>query len=378
VIVVEKVNDAWWWGEVDGAMGYVPTNHLSDSSPAEGVDRWQDNEYFSSYNTLKLHLEMLSDRPRTMAYRTAIETAKPFIEGKVVLDLGCGTGILSVFAACLGDAKKVYAVEASDISEQAEKVIVHNQLSDRVSVIQSKVEDLQLPEKVDLIVSEWMGTLLLFELMIESVLIAREKWLKPDGVMWPSEAHLYLTPCSAHSVYTDKVAFWNDVYGFDFSPLISVAQTEILGHPLHNHILSKDDCLSLPATVARLQLKTTTLDDIERIESTFKFTITKDGEFHGFGSWFDVRFGDIPSEYEYETVTLSTSPHSPLTHWKQDLFMVDTPLPVVKGDLIEGEICIYRNKLWRRHLRVLISYTHSPISPDSTPQEFKKNFALWK
>lgn len=56
---------------------------------------------------------------------------------------------------------QVYAVEASDISEQAEKVIIHNQLSDRVSVIQSKVEDLQLPEKVDLIVSEWMGTLLL-------------------------------------------------------------------------------------------------------------------------------------------------------------------------------------------------------------------------
>ena len=54
MIVVEKVNDAWWWGEVDGAMGYVPTNHLSDSSPAEGVDRWQDNEYFSSYNTLVL------------------------------------------------------------------------------------------------------------------------------------------------------------------------------------------------------------------------------------------------------------------------------------------------------------------------------------
>ena len=52
-------------------------------------------------------------------------------------------------------------MEASDIAEQAEKVIEHNQLSDRVCIIQSKVEELQLPEKVDLIVSEWMGTLLL-------------------------------------------------------------------------------------------------------------------------------------------------------------------------------------------------------------------------
>ncbi|CAI8058127.1 Protein arginine N-methyltransferase 2 [Geodia barretti] len=282
VDVLEKVNETWWWAEVEGETGYVPTNHLSETCPSEGVDRWQDVEYFSSYNTLKLHLEMLSDKPRTLAYRTAFETARAFIQGKVVLDLGCGTGILSVFSACLGDSRKVYAVEASDICEQAERVISHNSLSEKVSVIQTKAEDLELPEKVDLIVSEWMGTMLLFELMIESVLVARDKWLKPDGVMWPSEACLYLAPCSAHSVYNEKVMFWNDVYGFDFSPLIPVTQAEILGHPLHNHVLPEDDCLSPPATVARLLLKTATLEDIEKITSSFKFKITKDGEFHGF------------------------------------------------------------------------------------------------
>ena len=56
---------------------------------------------------------------------------------------------------------QVYAVEASDICEQAARVVEHNQLTERVTVIQSKVEDLNLPEKVDLIVSEWMGTMLL-------------------------------------------------------------------------------------------------------------------------------------------------------------------------------------------------------------------------
>ena len=79
-------------------------------------------------------------------------------------------------------------------------MIEHNQLSERVSVIQSKVEDLELSEKVDLIVSEWMGTMLLvyrtmplnecfmcyhllqFELMIESVLVAKDKWLKPVSI----------------------------------------------------------------------------------------------------------------------------------------------------------------------------------------------------
>ena len=52
VVVLEKVNGTWWWAELDGVTGYVPTNHLSSSCPGEGADRWQDHEYFSSYNTL--------------------------------------------------------------------------------------------------------------------------------------------------------------------------------------------------------------------------------------------------------------------------------------------------------------------------------------
>ena len=52
VEVLEKVNDMWWWVEADGSEGYAPANHLSGSCPSEGVDRWQDSEYFSSYNTL--------------------------------------------------------------------------------------------------------------------------------------------------------------------------------------------------------------------------------------------------------------------------------------------------------------------------------------
>ena len=68
------------------------------------------------------------------------------------------------------------------------------------------------------------------------------------------------------------------------------------------------------------------------------------------------------------TMFLPTSPTHSLTHWKQDLFMIDTPISVKKGDMLDGVICIQRNKLWRRHLKVHISYTHSPISSDSVPQ----------
>ena len=58
-----------------------------------------------------------------------------------------------------------------------------------------------------------------FEWMIECVLFARDSWLKDNGVMWPSHAHIHLVPCSANK-QMEKVTFWKSVHGFDFTPLV--------------------------------------------------------------------------------------------------------------------------------------------------------------
>lgn len=57
---------------------------------------------------------MLKDTTRTKAYEMAITKNKELFEGKVVLDVGCGTGVLSIFAAKAG-AKHVYAIENANI-----------------------------------------------------------------------------------------------------------------------------------------------------------------------------------------------------------------------------------------------------------------------
>jgi len=149
--------------------------------------------YFNSYSSFYIHEEMIKDRVnysfllnlifkiRTGSYKSAIENNPEVFKDKIVLDIGCGTGILSIFAARAG-AKHVYGIEFADIADYAQEIIKANNLVDKVTIIKSKVEEAVLPvQQVDIIISEWMGYFLIYESMLDTVLYARDKWLKKDG-----------------------------------------------------------------------------------------------------------------------------------------------------------------------------------------------------
>lgn len=90
------------------------------------------DQYFKSYEELNVHQLMLSDKARTLSYKNAIMNSKHIFDDKVVMDVGAGTGILSIFCAQAG-AKKVYAVEASDLVKLTEGVSQENKLSDKIT-----------------------------------------------------------------------------------------------------------------------------------------------------------------------------------------------------------------------------------------------------
>ena len=122
------------------------------------------------YAKLSIHEDMLSDGVRTLGYRDAIEKNAHLIKDKIVLDVGCGTAILSMMAAKVG-AKHVIAVDASEIVEYARRIVVANGLSEKITVVRGTMESVKLPdgiEKVDVIISEWMGYALLYESMLPS------------------------------------------------------------------------------------------------------------------------------------------------------------------------------------------------------------------
>ncbi len=149
---------------------------------------------------------MLQDHVRTQLYRDAIILNPTDFKGKVVMDVGAGSGILSLFAAQAG-ASKVYAIEASRSAENARKLIKANGFEKVITVLESRIEDLtpeQIPEgKVDVIVSEPLGTFLLNERMLETYVIARELFLKPDGRMFPARADLCIIPFSDSDIYNE-------------------------------------------------------------------------------------------------------------------------------------------------------------------------------
>ena len=94
-----------------------------------------------SYRDLLNHESMLQDEVRCKAFRDALfEVVTP---DSVVLDIGAGTGILSIFAAQAG-AKKVYAVERSPVAQCARQIVADNGLSDRVEVFQGEMEGMMV------------------------------------------------------------------------------------------------------------------------------------------------------------------------------------------------------------------------------------------
>ncbi|XP_014642398.1 PREDICTED: protein arginine N-methyltransferase 2 isoform X1 [Ceratotherium simum simum] len=377
LLILRQTTADWWWGERAGCCGYIPANHLGKHlEECDPEDTWQDEEYFGSYGTLKLHLEMLADQPRTTKYHSVILQNKESLKDKVILDVGCGTGIISLFCAHYAQPRAVYAVEASEMAQHTGQLVMQNGFADIITVFQQKVEDVVLPEKVDVLVSEWMGTCLLFEFMIESILYARDVWLKEDGVIWPTTAALHLVPCSADRDYSSKVLFWDNAYEFNLGALKSLAIKEFFSKPKYNHILKPEDCLSEPCTILQLDMRTVQIADLETMKGELCFDIQKAGTLHGFTAWFSVWFQNL--EEDEPQLVLSTGPFHPTTHWKQVLFMMDEPVSVHRGDVVTGSVVLQRNPVWRRHMSVALSWSVTSRQDPTSQKVGEKVFPIWR
>ena len=90
-------------------------------------------------------------------------------------------------------AKHVIGVDMSTIIQKAQEIVNVNGMADKITLLQGKMEEVTLPyDKVDIIISEWMGYFLLYESMLDTVLYARDKYLAPGGLIFPDKATIFM------------------------------------------------------------------------------------------------------------------------------------------------------------------------------------------
>lgn len=317
--------------------------------------------YFDSYSHFSIHEEMLKDEVRTRTYQKSILLNKHLFRDKIVLDVGCGTGILSMFCSQAG-AKHVYGVDCSSIVEQAREIVKANGFEDKVTLIRGKVEEVELPvEKVDIIVSEWMGYFLLYESMLNTVLVARDKWLAPGGLLFPDKATIYVGGIEDGQYKDEKIAFWDNVYGFDMSCIKKVAMLE----PLVDTVDEGAVCSEF-TPVLSIDLNTCTVEDLT-FKVPFSFTFNRKDYCHAIVAYFDVDFSAC-----HKSVQISTGPQDPYTHWKQTVFYLSNVLTVDEGETMSGTLHCRPNEKNERDLDITIDYEfNGATSSAKTSQEFR-------
>eukprot|EP01123_Difflugia_compressa_P013517 TRINITY_DN630_c0_g1_i2.p1 TRINITY_DN630_c0_g1~~TRINITY_DN630_c0_g1_i2.p1 ORF type:complete len:409 (-),score=83.00 TRINITY_DN630_c0_g1_i2:27-1196(-) len=357
--------------------------------------------YFCTYGYLYEQKQMLCDEIRMQAYYDAIFRNAPQFKDKVVLDVGTGTGILAIWAAQAG-AIRVYAVEATDMAQKAQKLVNGNNVADKVIVMQGKIEDVDIPEKVDIIISEWMGLFLLRESMLDSVLFARDKWLAPGGSLYPSHARMCIAAISTETeernkyhAYVNSMEDWNKFvprtlanYGVDMACLTPDFDKEHADYYLATSVwceLKQADLLTDAVIIKTIDCNTCTLEEIKSVQHEFSLKINRqtksmtspkkgggggrgggqqrnpqhassDVKFTGFAGWFEVDFKGSTSQPATTNITLSTAPHIGYTHWGQQCFFFHPPVDPIDSDIIEGRINIVRRKDNQRLMNVEISH----------------------
>jgi len=260
---------------------------------------------------------MLFDETRNRAYLEAMRAV--ITPDTVVLDVGAGIGVLGLLAAKAG-ARHVYCVEPSSVARHIKPLAEANGVGDRVTAIQSRIEEASLPEKVDLILSVFTGNLLFTEDLLPSLYHARDRWLKPGGVLLPDRARLHLCAVQAADEHAKAIGRYQaPSLGIDYGVLAGPAANALIAWPRAS---GQPVPLTPPLLACELEFATSTAEGTQFEATT---VATRPGTLHALMGWIEIRLGDA---------WLSTAPDQPGVHWSPMLLPFRTPVEVEEGDEI--------------------------------------------
>jgi precorrin-6B methylase 2 len=242
------------------STGFVPTLSVINMLIEEGalVPADADRVPTRGWSDPVEHARMLHDDRRTGDYIAALrQVVRP---ADIVLDIGTGSGVLAIAAARAG-ARHVYAVEASDIADAAERVFAVNGVQDRVTLIRGWSRDIELSEPADVLVAEVIGNEPLEEEILETTLDARSRLLKPEARLIPHTLELVARPilvpdpeARQRAIGRHAIHRWRELYGIEFQPLLDAAFPGLANNPTEAEVLAHWPPVGPPVTLARIAL----------------------------------------------------------------------------------------------------------------------------
>jgi type I protein arginine methyltransferase len=281
---------------------------------------------------------MIADRHRTDPYVRALKAA---IEpGAVVLDIGTGSGFFAVLACQFG-ASKVYAIEPDDAISVARQVAIDNHCADKIEFIQALSTDVDLPERVDVIICDLRGVLPLYHHHLSSIADARQRFLAPGGIQIPQQDTIWATLISDADYYTQQyLSPWEDApYG-----CILTAHHQFVTNTWDKHRLQPQQYLASPQLWKTLDY---TQPNESNVEETLSWTIDRSGVMHGIGIWFDTVLA--------EGLGFSNAPDKPECVYSNAFIPLSEPVDLAIGDRVTLTIkanMVGDDYIWSWHTQV--------------------------
>ncbi len=290
--------------------------------------------------------KMIADAPRMEAYVSALrQSVRP---GSVVIDLGSGPGLFALLACQMG-ARRVYAIEPDNVIEAARQGAMVNGYQDRLVCIQDFSTRVTLPEQGDVIISDLRGVLPWFQQHLPSIVDARRRLLKPEGILIPQRDVLWAALVEAPETYSEIVCPWeNKRYGLDLS-----SARRFVTNTWRKLRVNAEQLLVKPNRWCVLDYSKVENPDIK---GEISWTIAEARTSHGLLVWFDSEL--------IEGIGFSNSPGDAELVYGNAFFPFSYPLELIAGDEITVTLSadlLGDDYVWRWNTRVVNQQNPEPV-----------------
>jgi hypothetical protein len=269
-------------------------------------------------DTFDFHHSMLADEVRTSSFlRAILATVEP---GDVVVDIGSGTGVLSLFAA-MGGASRVYSIERDPIIEVAREIASRNGLSESIVFVEGSSLDVEIPERADVLITETIGNVGFDEGISTWVADAKLRFLKTDASIVPREVETVGSLVSVPRDHTAIERWAQPLLTLDFGPLSRIARNNILWTDL-----SPAAIVTPPVVVFG-----TDFSNAPHLQSgSVCAEAVKDAVVHGIGLWFRSSLT--------ASISITNAPPNAVPSWEHGLLPLDEPFEVLAGDHVHFQV----------------------------------------